>query len=714
MITIQRKRYWFMAFLVIGVLCLSIPAAFASSVSGSAGSVSTIDKEELEGLPSNRSIDVSLLPFQYAAVSGDYEKFQAHQWIPAGYTGGLNLLTFEQENEEKGITGEVHARSLIGPSDFAGEVRIDKEGLGYILFEFEQFRKYFSDRGQVYHPLGSSPVSGADLDRELMLDIGKFGVEIGYTPEDAPHLIMKYEREYKDGEKSSLALAESTISQGGSAWKIAPAWREIDERVDVYEISLEDQLGGFNLSLDQRIEVINIMTTRYENNLAENTSAPIDYKRRYQVLEPDMEVYQTTFKADRWLLDDKAHTSLAYLFSHTDSRESDNYFEGNIGNAPTNFSRPHQVRGAEAVNNVSLHRLVLDFTAMPTSALQAAAKILFETRDRDSTSDYTHDDAGGGAAPATDPDGIIDHIEITFANERSQRIAESFSVRFKGIPKTALYSKLDLSQESQHLSEARSSGGLMPSTGEVWQRDTDIQINRGQFTIGANVSPVRMVNVSSQFSYKRDNHDYDNDRESVQGATAHYDSLDIQKASVSTRVRVRPCNFLTGTFRHTASDVDIFTRTQYDSTFVETGNIQNNYVFDLMLQPLPELNLGMSFTRATNATEVQGAVFGLPTFNADHNTWAFNANFVPTEAVSFNSTFFWTRADNFIDYSDYGVPFGSDFNRVGLTADLNIEVKEDVSVKPYYAFYQYQASSLAELGNYNAHIIGMEVNAAWG
>lgn len=79
-----------------------------------------------------------------------------------------------------------------------------------------------------------------------------------------------------------------------------------------------------------------------------------------------------------------------------------------------------------------------------------------------------------------------------------------------------------------------------------------------------------------------------------------------------------------------------------------------------------------------------------------------------------DSTISYTRADNFNDFTDIGLPLGADFNRVEVTFGLRWTPRDGISVKPEYAFYHYGSNHKAEIGDYNVNVLGLEASIAWG
>jgi hypothetical protein len=160
------------------------------------------------------------------------------------------------------------------------------------------------------------------------------------------------------------------------------------------------------------------------------------------------------------------------------------------------------------------------------------------------------------------------------------------------------------------------------------------------------------------------------------------------------------------------------TRVQYQE-FRESGVLGNTYVLDASVTPIDDLSLTGSFTREELATKTPATadptrLTPLPGFNSDVDTWLFSLDYAPKSNLSFVSAVSYSRADNFNDFANIGIPLGAEYNRVGVTLGVKWTLKHNVSVEPLYEFYHYGADERADGSSYNASVVGLEVSAPWG
>jgi hypothetical protein len=135
------------------------------------------------------------------------------------------------------------------------------------------------------------------------------------------------------------------------------------------------------------------------------------------------------------------------------------------------------------------------------------------------------------------------------------------------------------------------------------------------------------------------------------------------------------------------------------------------------MQPAPALMTTTSFSRqhaVTTTPASLSATGNIPTFNADVSTWLVSADYaLPKPSLALYGTLLYSRADNFNDYANTGLPYGMDNRRMDLTTGVRWTALKDTTVEVEYAFYHFQANSNAELGDYDAHGLWLEVSKSF-
>lgn len=691
----RATRGWVLAVVVGGSAFAGLRAAAAADAEGS----------------------ITVMPGKYVAVDGDTGKFQAHHWMNHGFTSGVKdasgRLTLPDGTE---VSGEAHA--LIEANDFGADFSMKKADLGFFNFDYQEFRKYFDTGAGVHYQFAT--LQAPQTDKDLRLDIGKFGLETGLTLEGWPEFSLGYEREFKDGTKSRLTWV--TAKEAGEARYIAPSWQEIDETVDSFVLKAKkDDVAGFDLHGEQRWEFARTETFREEKFLA-TTGVASDTKIRQQNQGPQSILLATTLGSERSFLEDKVFVSSGYHFNHLKNREIETAMERSAAGVITNYSRGENKIDARADNDYDSHTWVQNVTVSPSPTFSFGAKLKSEVITRHGNSTYPW-----YSEYVTSPEAfnlVMDHQELTLSDMKAARWGEGLSLRYTGIPRTALYTDLELEQSRMLLREDRRSLDG-PDTGddsvatEVFQRETVTEIRRGAWTVGGRTSPSQFIDITTQARHRIYNNDYDDQRETVaSGArSAFFDGQSIHTEEFSTRVTLKPCRWFKPAFRYQLRSDKYATRAEAQQ-IVKTRSLSNIYTFDVTMQPLPDLVTTGTFSRQTASTRTPARLaainpgsgfplYTIPTFNADVNTWMLGADYAFRPNIAFNGTFQYSLADNFNDYSATGMPYGVDFHKVDLTTGVTWSPKEmkDTSVTTQYELYTYNSNDQVEAGDYTAHVL---------
>lgn len=667
-------------------------------------------------------VSVTVAPMRYIFVDGDSGRFREHHWTKEGYVGGISDFS-AHHTFANGTALSAEGHALIDQNDLATELSLKKDGLGFVDLDFSEFRKYFDGNGGVYHLFHT--LGAPQTDRDLRLDIGKLEVETGLTLEGLPELTFLYEREYKDGNKTRLSWgeAEETPPTGNATRNIVPTWQEIDEIVDVFALGAADEVAGFALNGEQRWELVRSESLREELDVA-TTGTSGDDKLRRQDQSPQANLMTTTLKAQRGFQDNKTLFSSAYRFSHMKNREFETLSEHNASGVLTNFAFPEQKPNNRADTDYDAHTWVGSAVTKLTNALSLTTKLRSEVIKRHSNSSYNKDfnltSTTTGASAA--PNGVIDGTENNLADTKGKRWGEAIAVRFTGIPKTALYTEFELEQARLLLREDltvvdgpdTTNGADANNTTARFNRETVVDIRRGIWTLGGHVAPWPFLNLTAQVRRRVNNHDYDDQRETTGSIrSAFVDGMSVHTDEFTTRATYRPCRWFRSSFRYQFRDDDYATWVQTQSK-VKAGSTSHTYTYDTALEAMKDLLLTGSFSRQTAVTTTPSrygsGTANIPAFHADVNTWLLGADYTVTPAVVLTGNLLYSQARNFNDFTSNGLPLGADFDQIDLTTGMTWSLGEDAAVNAEYGFYHYQPNSNAQNGDYDAHLISLEVS----
>lgn len=134
----------------------------------------------------------------WITVRGDEHKFREHFWMREGWNGGAENFTLTDKlGKDSKLTLE--GRALL--DDYKVGLTLEKKEVGFTRFGWEQYRKYYDDSGGYFPNFTPSAIS---LNRDLHLDQGRAWADFGLTLPNWPRMVLGYEYQYRDGEKSML------------------------------------------------------------------------------------------------------------------------------------------------------------------------------------------------------------------------------------------------------------------------------------------------------------------------------------------------------------------------------------------------------------------------------------------------------------------------------------------------------------------------------
>ncbi len=646
----------------------------------------------------------------YVGVDGDAHKFRAHHWMNTGIEGGIGEYEFKDEDAWNGASLEMEGHALVDNADYKHEFSLRKEDVGFLVMEVNRFRKYYDSKGGVSPGFTSLRLN--DSNRDLFVDIAKFGVELGITRPNLPEVDLGYEYESKEGTKSRLSW--TTVTEGTVGRKIGPSWQEIDEDVHTFTVDAAKEFSGFTIKNDNKWEHAESHNLREEKSLS-NTTTASQKVIRDQVIEPKSDYYETVFHLDKWFFKDKFYAATAYRYSQVENSELENIYEMDENRVLTNFSAfSEQVRDSTATNQWVSHTWTASTLAILNKALTAQFKFKGESFSRDSQSTYNKDKAPSAAGGGTGPNGVIDDIAVSNNTEKVNRWGEGLTLRYTGIERVSLFSETELEQTSGNLYEDR----IGISASEVFTRQTRSYFYRGSETLGTQMYPWDWFNLTAQYRYRKDNMDYDDQFETVytSGAkSAFMDGGRYEANEFSTRASFYPANWLQPSLRYQLRFQENTWYTEDNPLRVTSETISNIYTANVMIQPMQSLILNESvcvqdFSVATPAEDAGSFIY--PRFEGDATTFGSSADFLINSDTTLNATFNYTTTYN---YEEAQVSYRSDFDRYDFVVGLRLNsLIKNAVVEPKYAFYKYTPNTDAEGGEYDAHVAWLSVKLLWG
>jgi len=642
----------------------------------------------------------------YIDVLGDEGKFAEDHWIKKSVTGGIGDYSYINENK-RGDYVVAEGRGLAGNGDYLFNFDLKREGVGSLIFEFKQFNKYYDGTGGYYSRFAnlisfSSPL--LETQRDLLLDIGNLKVEAIFSKDDSTKCIFSYEREYRKGAKSliSWGTVNGVVNGVSTNRKILPTFLETDEIVDKLELKIEHTVNGIDVSAEQTWEKIKIESQKVNNRtLTLATGRFSDVRYKYEDLDSD--IYTTIVRISKEL-NEKVFFSTAFLYNyyrgHTKERITDQGTSTNNENHPLNPANVYQstVTVLPKVSISLMEHLFMD------------AGFRWEWIDKNSKARYDRD-------KGTAPDGNRDELLYIDDDISDQHLGETISFKFDGIRDVVFYADGELEQQIRNEDNTQNSAGSSATTNNNFVRDTDTATYDFGYTIGAKAYPMPKVDVTAEFKYKYGVRDYKFSDHDIQTGdiTNGYRGF-IQTIAYTTYKPVIMCNlkpfrWIACNFRY-ALDTTIYgVRTGRASAAELAQYTANIYSAGATLMPKDDLYLTFFYHYKQASTETQangngGKTSGVnqPTYNANVKALSASCTYSLVKDVTVRGSYTYSRADNFNDFSQVGLPLGLDNFSQDASIGIERKICTNCSLEFKYDFTQYNETSNAGIDNYEAHL----------
>lgn len=659
------------------------------------------------------TVSLALMPIQTAIVKGDVSKFRAMNWTKDTFQGGIRELKIDAK-PTKDVTVSFDGSGTSADNDYAGHMLITKENVGYVKLNYDTFRKYYENGGG-YYPFPTAGLNHQVLREDLFMDIGHFAMEVGKgTPEDSS-FSLGYERGTKKGAKDSTTWgyvkdvaynANTTIDRK----KIAPVFIRKDETTDTVTAKEKMNIAGFTVKGEQQYVFFKAKSLRQEQ-IYSSTGAASETKISRQTEMPTTKEISAVFRGERWTLNDKNYISLGYRFGHVknnmlyqarDYTSAGNFVPAGFLPGTTGTFRngdAHSIEDAHTVTGMLMSNLTDTLTMI--SRVKGEMKRIYGSSDL-----YTLNVAEQG----TRDQATINENKIT-------NTAESISLRYAGLPKTSLYADMELSQERNWRS--LDIPGTSVTVDPVFF-ETQNHVPEAKGTIGMRFTPISKVTLTTEVK-----HTEKNDKLSqVTGSEASYiNRLDTVSDDLSARLSWKPFKWLENSFK-IKQGMSVYRMHAYDFDTTKMPSTGRDFIYDVTLLPTDQLMLNFSYAlqlSKTGGIGSQAATTPKP-FTANVNTFSMSSSYAPTASFCFFNSASYSRAKNQVGFNTatplsvntFTAPiYATDAEWYTIDNGVKWSLKADLSVEPHYGWYAYRSFDGALTGNYNAHILWLDVTKKW-
>jgi hypothetical protein len=640
---------------------------------------------------------VSVSPtVRWISVTGNNSTFREQTWQREGFTAGLENFEVREAIDPR---TRVIATGRALRDEFRVALSLERADVGFIHAGAEEFHRFSSDAGGFYP--GFSPSVSA-LDRDLRLDIGRAWFDLGLTLPDLPRLVVGYEYQYREGEKSTLQWND--VTQGSATRKIAPSSKRIDEDVHIIKVDISHTLAGFYFEDRFRGEFYDLGTSRRSGA---STSTAHQEVREGQSWFHGANTFRVEKPFNDWL-----SASAGYLFSSLNS-------DAAIRQMNTEPLAAIRTRGDRIVVDRDSHVANLSGLVGPWHALSLSAGVQAEWMRQKSF--------GGGVETILFPDGssLPDYFPDFKTDIDRATLEETARLRYTGLPFTTLFAEGRLQQES--VGQYEESCGQGASGIDDFLRDTDASSDVREWRAGFSTSPWTRATLTAHFRQFQRLASYEDLLDIIPpgntpnfGYSAFIRSRDVLTDEVDARLNLRATRWLKVTLGYKYLVTDYWTETDAAAVASLGGWIpaadQESHVYTagLTLTPWRRLywNTALAWHDTHTVAKDNGSLTIAP-YRGNIYSVLSSATYALTERMDLQGSYTFSTADYAQNNFAAGLPLGLEYQRHGIEVAVSRRWLNTVSTRLQYGFYKYDEPSRGHLTDYTAHAIFATLTARW-
>jgi len=470
-------------------------------------------------------------------IHGDKAAFQQRTGLPKDVFGGVSDFHYEMDVGKKALF-EVDGRGIFDAHNYSIRMSLSDPDIGYVRAGYEEFSTYYDGSG------GFFPRNGRFLtlyDDEMMVQRGKAFFEAGLTLENKPQVRIRYQYDFRDGDKNSTSWGDSNLTGVAAPFatrKIAPTFLRMDEDRHTIALDVSHTIKSTTAGLGGRADFTTYDNRRYIRRSPGEASDRFTTHR--EGINTDLYSVHAFTDTD---LTDRIKLTTGYSFTTFDTDISGSRFYGRDYDDmydPIRQQRDHGFLGLRGGSRLNQHVGTISMMYRPTDHLTIVPSLRVEDSDQHGESEFTDTETGGGAAPRPI---LVEEI----MNTRSRGfldVSESLEARYTGVTNWVIYARGEWLQGDGTLAEREI------FIEELTRADITRSTDSGRFTqkyiVGANWYPHRRVHAAAQYYHKtRENH-YDHVIANTEGLyPAFIRDQDFTTDDANIRITIKPLNNLT-------------------------------------------------------------------------------------------------------------------------------------------------------------------------
>ena len=666
-------------------------------------------------------------------TNGDRAQFEQEHRLPGGEVyGGIQDLHFEQTFDKNGLFS-IDGHALWDFNDYDITVQLSKPKLGYIKAGFTEFRSWYDGNG------GFFPHNDVFFEPpypEMHIDRGDVWVELGLRVPDWPEITIRYDHEFRFGQKDSTVWGDTTLTglppPANTTRKIVPSFRDIDETRDIFSFEASKTFGNTDVLLGMRYEHNdNDYSLNMERNAGQIGVVPSGQRKVTQVQKDDVDLFsghgitETRITDSLWFTAGYSYTTLQNDLSG--SRIFGTQWDAAFGEpVPTLGNRDHAFIDLAGTSQIKENLVNANLFWMPLESLAILTGFRYTHENFDADSTFLAEEPVRNTPPFTPTNprnGFHYGPPIPANGARTadyDRFAQRLELRFTGIKDWLFYAEGEWEEEYGHVDEFQT----IDEAETPLNKDTNALGQK--YSVGFNWYPLMRLNLSGQYFHRIASYDEDINTAQFPRLINQDWNIDDFNFRITFRPKIPAC---LGTlamvtrydFVHTTIDGqwEVFSDGELLNE-EQTGVIKKHVISEaLNWNPLARFYLQANFSYVFNQTDTPASNIDLapltsPTvvnFRNDYWTVTSGIGYIIDDRTDFSANFSYYCANDHFKNALVAVPYGLGATEYTASATITRQLTKQMRLLLRYGYFDYRDVTSGGHNNYTAHSLysGLQV-----
>jgi hypothetical protein len=626
---------------------------------------------------------------------------EQHSQLNSGAFGGIEDLHYQAEVAKK-TTLTVDGHSILDNHNYQIGIGLDRDDLGFVRFNYENFRTWSSGAGGYLPQNGTAYELPNDT---LSLDRGKISVEAGLTKKDLPQITFKYTHTYRQGQKSSTLWGPVEVNY--SNYRVYPAIEDIDETSDTFQLDLTHHYKKINYGAGVSYQTGGVNNANYLTLYSGQPAQQSATDRQ----DTSYDLLSTHAFAESWLKDN-LFFSAGFMFANLDDTFTSSRIYGDDFDVIYSSAYPAAGMGYTGLNggahkNEYIENLNLMWQPTKTLTITPSLRVQNEDWNANSSGMGTLDTG------AQQPFGAN-------SGRSSLDVTERLDARYTAVTNWVFSAGGQWTEGQGNLYE---NDGLTQVNGigtAPVHFATDDRRMFQKYSVNARWYPLARTSIDFGGYYKINRYNYSFTQDNTDNANASNGSFSsaypgflvyqgFETLDGNVRLSLHPWSKVTLVSRYDYQTSDINTQPASNSGLGEQETSRmftHNFGQNASWTPLDWLCLQAGFNYVISETETPADGYTQSILNSQNNYWSvnFNSAIVLDEKTDLNLGYYYYRADDNQAPAD-GVPYGADAEEHSVTAMLTRRITKNLRWNLKYAYTHFDDTASSGQFSYDAHLV---------